>query len=162
MARRAKDTTAVENYDIVYRSPAQVSYDEEVAYAKEHGLKHDDITRCKFCNVIVKWADIKSHRKTIHDEPYGIERHTRYYSGLVYGQAQIVLIEPYGLSVDARKPSNGFFGGERFDTNHVVISAGDKDPDNYHREITMYLTIERARQFAQQILDATNKAENLT
>lgn len=128
-------------------------YMEEQAYCKTHNLESWQITRCKECATIVKWDDLYIHRSTVHDLPRGITQHVAYYPGHLYGQAQIVLIDPYTLNVQRG------IGTEKMKEAHVYISASDKNPGIPERECSLYLRVSEARRLANELLRAADEAE---
>lgn len=122
------------------------------AFAKSRGIEVYHVFFCKTCNEMLEYKELKPHRRDVHDTPRGITQHTRYYSGALHGSSQIVLIDPYGLSVQEMNADRATgFGGIDWNETHVKISANDQDIDNYSREVTLYLSIDETKRLIAEL-----------
>lgn len=108
---------------------------------------------CKECGEKVDSRDqgLYKHRSEMHDKARGITSHVQYYPGMLFGQAQIVLTDPYTVSVELQRE------GSKMNEPAIYISASDKNMDNPERDCTLYLRISEARKLAIKILQECEK-----
>ena len=113
---------------------------------------------CRQCGERMLRDDFPAHRKT-HDDAIGVERHTAYYPDVLYGQAQITLIEPEYLRASASGPALITFAGSRFMSPHVFVTGSDRDEDQPTRTIDLYLTAHTARELAAMLTEAADRVD---